>query len=330
MTPEARLRPGRDDDAERFIALIGGCWAEYPGCVMDIDGEVPELRALATYYANHGGALWVAGDISGMVAARPLADGDWELCKMYVAPAQRGSGLAQALVATVEAHARAEGARRLRLWTDTRFDRAHRFYEQQSFVRAGPLRALDDRSRSIEFAYAKPLTGTVVERLDAAAAVSAEARLAQVLAACVDTGASVSFLPPLGREAARAYWRGVSRAVAAGTRVLLAAWHDGVLAGTAMLDLDTSPNQPHHAGLQKLLVAPTARRRGMAQALLQAIEAAARTAGRTLLTLDTREGDDGEALYRRLGWQYAGRIPDFSLNGAGTYDATLLFYKQLA
>ncbi|MBX6374229.1 MAG: GNAT family N-acetyltransferase, partial [Acetobacteraceae bacterium] len=54
------LRPGRDDDAEGFIALIGACWAEYPGCVLDVDGEVPELRALATHFARQGGALWAA------------------------------------------------------------------------------------------------------------------------------------------------------------------------------------------------------------------------------------------------------------------------------
>jgi hypothetical protein len=53
----ARLRPGRDDDAAGFIDLIAGCWAEYPGCVMDLDGEVPELRALASHYAGQGGAL---------------------------------------------------------------------------------------------------------------------------------------------------------------------------------------------------------------------------------------------------------------------------------
>ena len=42
------IRPGRDEDASGFIRLIGDAWAEYPNCVLDVDGEVPELRALAT------------------------------------------------------------------------------------------------------------------------------------------------------------------------------------------------------------------------------------------------------------------------------------------
>jgi GNAT superfamily N-acetyltransferase len=178
------LRPGRDDDAAGFIDLIAGCWAEYPGCVMDLDGEVPELRALASYYAGLGGALWVGeagGAIAGMVATRPLGEGAWEICKMYVARAQRGTGLAQALLDAAERHARDASGTTMKLWSDTRFERAHRFYEKHSYVRAGPIRALNDVSNSIEFAYAKPLAGVAVRRLDAAAAASAEVRLAAVL-----------------------------------------------------------------------------------------------------------------------------------------------------
>ena len=59
MTQPA-IRCGRDEDASGFIALIGDCWAEYPGVILDVDNEVPELRALASYYASRGGALWAA------------------------------------------------------------------------------------------------------------------------------------------------------------------------------------------------------------------------------------------------------------------------------
>ena len=160
MTGEAVLRPGRDDDAAGFIALIGGCWAEYPGCVMDLDGEVPELRALASYYAGQGGALWAAecdGVVVGVVGTRPLEGGAWEICKMYVASEQRGTGLAQALLEAAEGHARRHGAAVMKLWSDTRFTRAHRFYEKHNYAPSGPDRALHDKSGSIEFAYARSL-----------------------------------------------------------------------------------------------------------------------------------------------------------------------------
>ena len=99
--------------------------------------------------------------------------------------------------------------------------------------------------------------------------------------------------------------------------------------GTVTLDLATPPNQTHRAEVAKLLVHPAARRRGVGQALMAALEAEAAQRGRRLLTLDTRADDAGEALYRRLGWQEAGRIPGFALNADGSASATVFFYKQI-
>jgi ribosomal protein S18 acetylase RimI-like enzyme len=329
------LRPGRDEDAAGFVALIGDCWAEFPGFVLDVDAELPELRALATHFARQGGAVWAAeaedGEIVGMVATRPLGDDDaWEICRMYVAQSCRGTGLAQRLLGTAEAHARAQGAERLVLWTDTRFDAAHRFYEKAGYVRQGAIRILDDLSKSLEFRYAKPARGLVVEALDAAAAASAERRLADILIGCVAAGAAVTFLPPLAPEIARGFWHGVSADVAAGRKLLLVAWLDGALVGTVQLNLAMPQNQPHRAEIAKLLVDPAARRQGIGRALMRRAEQAAQRLGRKLLTLDTREGDAAEALYRSLGWQEVGRIPDYALNADRTFHAAVIFYKKLA
>jgi GNAT superfamily N-acetyltransferase len=327
------IRPGLDTDEAGFIRLIGDAWAEYPNCILDVDGEVPELRALSTYFTGAGGALWVAeqeGRVVGMVATRPLgSDRAWEICKMYVEKSQRGTGLAHRLLGGAEAHAMARGADRLVLWTDTRFDAAHRFYEKRGFVRAGSIRILDDISKSLEFRYAKPVRGAVVEALDAAAAASAERRLAEILVACVDAGASVSFLPPLSLDAARGFWRKVSGDVAMGNRLLLVAWVDGRMAGTVQLDLATPPNQRHRAELAKLMVHPEFRREGIGRALMQRVEQAARGIGRSLLTLDTRADDAGEALYRELGWLEAGRIPNYAADAEGRLHDTVFFYRTV-
>ncbi len=327
------IRPGRDSDAEGFIALIGACWAEYPGCILDVDRELPELRALASATARQGGALWTAerdGRVVGMVATRPMGDGAWEICRMYLDARARGAGLAQGLLGTAEAHARAQGAMRLVLWTDTRFHRAHAFYEKQSYVRSGAIRVHDDLSHSLEFRYAKPASDMAVEVLDAAAAASAERRLGEILVACVDTGASVSFLPPMPPAEARAFYGRIARDVAAGTRLLLAGWVDGALMGTVQVDCGTPPNQPHRAEIAKLLVHPDARRRGLARALMGRAEQVAREAGRSLLTLDTRADDFAEPLYRSLGWTEAGRIPGWALNAdRQTTCDTIFFWKRI-
>ena len=327
------LRAGRDSDAAGFIKLISSCWAEYPGCVFDLDGEVPELRALASYFAAQNGALWVAevaGAVVGMVAVHPLPGTlDWEICRMYVAASQRGTGVAAALLTTAEAHARDAGAEAIRLWSDTRFTRAHSFYAKLGYVRQGPIRVLNDLSNSLEFPFLKPARGVAVHLLDASAAEHAERPLADILIACVAAGASVSFLPPLRTDAAQGFWRRSLADIALGHKAIWVAWADGELVGTVTLDLAMPPNQPHRAEVAKLLVHPNARRRGVAQALMAALEAEAAQRGRRLLTLDTRADDAGEALYRRLGWQEAGRIPGFALNADGSAAATIFFFKQI-
>jgi GNAT superfamily N-acetyltransferase len=325
---EPVIRSGRDSDADGFIALISICWREYPSIKIDIDAEVPELRALASYYVGKGGALWsaeVSGRIVGMIGAVSRSDGVWEIVRLYMLDPYRGTDLAPRLLATAEAHARAAGATRLVLWSDTRFDRAHGFYEKRSYVRHGPIRVLHDISNSLEFGYAKPISG--IELLDTAAAASAERRLAKILRACVDSGASVSYLPPLALDVAGGFWRRMAADVAAGTRIVLAAWNNAELAGTVMLEFASSPNQPHRAEVQKLLVHPDARRSGVARALMTRLEIEAARVGRTLLTLDTRAGDAAENLYRSMGWHEAGRIPGYALNADRTPCDTIFFWK---
>jgi GNAT superfamily N-acetyltransferase len=251
------------------------------------------------------------------------------LCKMYVAATQRGTGVAVQLIAAAESHARAMGAATLDLWTDTRFDRAHRFYQRHGFVRAGAIRTLNDKSNSLEFHYAKPVSGIVVRALDTAAAASGARALGRLLKACVDDGASVSFMPPFELADAETFYGRRAKDIAAGKRVVLVAWLDGVMAGTVMLDLDTPPNQPHRLDLQKMLVSPNMRRRGIARVLLQAAETEARAAGRWLMVLDTTTGSAGDAVYRSMGWLEVGSIPDFAYNPDGSLSGTTLFYKKI-
>jgi GNAT superfamily N-acetyltransferase len=331
----AAIRPGRDADAAGFIDLVRACWGEYPSIVFDLDGEVPELRALAAYYAARGGALWAADDAAGrlvgMIAVRPAEAGEpggsWEICRLYTDRAHRGGGLGARLLATAEAHAAAAGASRLVLWSDTRFERAHRFYEKHSYLREGGLRPLNDLSNSLEYGYAKTWRGVAV--LDAAAAASAAIRLGCLLEECVAGGAAVAFLPPLGRAAAQAFWRRAATAVAQGRRMLLAAWEQGLLAGTVSLDLDMAPDQAHRAELQSLLVDPGFRRRGLGRALLALAEQEAAAAGRSLLVLQARAGDASAALFRSAGWTEAGRIPGGTRAADGTPADTLVFYRTL-
>ncbi len=153
--------------------------------------------------------------------------------------------------------------------------------------------------------------------------------LADLLVDSVNNGASVGFMAPLAREKAIAFWRRVADGVAAGERAILIAEDGTGIVGTVHLILALPENQPHRADLTKMLVHPSARRRGIGAALMEAAEEMARDCGRTLLVLDTVTGSDADRLYARLGWVRVGEIPDFALLARGGLWGTMVFYKRL-
>lgn len=153
--------------------------------------------------------------------------------------------------------------------------------------------------------------------------------LAEVLVDCVEGGASVSFMLPITRERALAFWRGVAEGVARGERALLVTEDDQGVCGTVQLALNLPENQPHRADLCKMLVHRRARRRGLGAALMRAAEAEARRLGRTLLVLDAVTGGDAERLYTRLGWVKVGVIPNYALMPDGGPCATTYFFRDL-
>jgi ribosomal protein S18 acetylase RimI-like enzyme len=154
--------------------------------------------------------------------------------------------------------------------------------------------------------------------------------LAELLHAVVHEGASVSFILPFSMDEARVFWRDrVLPAVRQRARRLWVARLDGRIVGAVQLILDTPPNQKHRAEIAKLLVHPEARRRGIARALMNAAESAAREERRTLITLDTRTGDRAEPLYRSLGYEVAGIIPGYSkAPDSDALEATTILYKK--
>lgn len=174
------------------------------------------------------------------------------------------------------------------------------------------------------------LLSFTIDRLDAVAAREDLDALGALLCDVVDKGASVGFLPPLSSEAAGQYWSGVVADLASGTRQLLVARSGTGLLGSVQLDLPTKPNASHRGELQKLIVRSTARRQGIATALMAAAESLAGSIGRRLLVLDTRQGDNAERLYRRLGYVEAGSIPGYARSADGSLHTTVIFYKQLA
>jgi GNAT superfamily N-acetyltransferase len=168
-----------------------------------------------------------------------------------------------------------------------------------------------------------------VRRLEASDAHAVLDGLAAILVDCVEGGASVSYMAPFSHEQARTAFEIVVADVDAGRRLLLAAFADGSLVGSVQVVLALPPNQPHRGEIAKLLVHRSARRRGIAQLLMEHAEAEARAEGKTLLVLDTVTGDDAERLYARLGWTKVGVIPGYALYPDGRPCDTTVFWKAI-
>jgi len=169
-----------------------------------------------------------------------------------------------------------------------------------------------------------------LRRLDGAAFDEAIPDLAVLLADAVAGGASVGFLLPFSTDDAARWWHGLEHDVAGGSVLVIVARLDDRVIGTAQLRLAQLPNARHRAEVAKVLVHRSARRQGIATALMREIERIAVADGRTLLVLDTIADSEAEPLYMKLGWTRAAKIPRYAGMPDGELRPTVIFYRDLS
>ena len=271
-----------------------------------------------------------AGLPLGCGALRPLGasegEGVAELKRMYARPGSRVVGAA--VLAHLESAARDLGYRAV--WLETRAvnQRAVSFYERHGYRRIEHFGRYVGNAAAV--CLGKELGMTRIVELDAAQAEAHLGDLADVLLDCVAGGASVGFMADMTPARARAFWENVVRQVGEGARHLFAALDDaGRVCGTLSLVVDMPDNQPHRADVSKMLVHRRARRQGVAERLLRALEVKARELGKTTLVLDTVTGSDASRLYERVGWEKAGDIPHYALMPDGEPCSTTYYYRLL-
>jgi ribosomal protein S18 acetylase RimI-like enzyme len=153
--------------------------------------------------------------------------------------------------------------------------------------------------------------------------------LAETLIESVASGGSISFMHPVSQDKALAFWRKIAQSVTAKERILLVARDaEGAIVGTVQSVLTQPENQPHRADIAKMMVHPRARRQGIAEALMREIERLTFAAGKTVMVLDTETDQAASFLYKKLGWQVAGHIPNYALEPHGGLCSTTYFYKS--
>lgn len=283
-----------------------------------------EVQKLASLARDAGGRVLggATGRTWGTVA---------ELQMLWVDETQRRRGLGAALVARFEAAALARGCTRVSL--ETFSFQAPRFYRAMGYE---AVHADTDFPHGLaKFLMEKRLAvpgGLQLHFWRDSAAAAADPRvvpaLADLLADAVAGGASVGFLSPLPPSQALAWAQQTVANLGPGLQLWLAE-SNGRLVGTVQLAPCLKPNGRHRGEVMKLLVHRSARGQGVARRLMAAVDSEARRASLRLLVLDTLVGSDAEAIYRHLGWQAFGQVPDYALAPDGTPCATACFYKQL-
>lgn len=150
------IREVRAGDVPAVIELVAATLGEF-GLEFGVGAPTDDqLRQLPGSYAEHGGAFWVATDgdaLVGTAGVFPVAPETFELRKMYLRPATRGTGIGTRMLATAIEWSRAHGGRWLVLDTVEAMSRAIAFYERHGFVRDDAQRRGSRCSRG----YALPL-----------------------------------------------------------------------------------------------------------------------------------------------------------------------------
>ncbi len=150
IVPYARERHG--DGPWRVVARV---FAEYgfPFAEAGYDADVrwPERHYRAGWFLVAEGP---GGEAVGCVGLSDEGGGEFELHRLYVLPEVRGRGLGTALTEEATRLAREAGARRLVLFSDIAFERAHRLYERCGF-RRNRFRYAPDPWRSREWGFVR-------------------------------------------------------------------------------------------------------------------------------------------------------------------------------
>jgi GNAT superfamily N-acetyltransferase len=153
--------------------------------------------------------------------------------------------------------------------------------------------------------------------------------LADLILDAVAGGASINFLADVTHDEAEAWWEAIEPDVESGVVTAFVAIVDGRIVGSTILVRSVKANSPHRAEIGKVIVHRDARRRGIAAALMRAAEDRARADGRWLLVLDTIADSPAESLYRSLGWNVTGVVPNYAMLPDGTPWGATFFWKDL-
>ena len=155
------LRPARREDGPGLVRLVDEVYQEY-GDEADVEGYDRDLLDVDAAYRAEGGEFVVLekqGEIVGAHATQPIdrEQGLLTFRRLYLPESMRGTGAGKVLMDWAIKWSREHNFTRVEFWSDTRFARAHRFFEGYGFVRGGTREVVEGKLTFSEFHYGMDL-----------------------------------------------------------------------------------------------------------------------------------------------------------------------------
>ena len=147
MNNDYVIRVAKPSDQDAIFLLVESVYAEYGYEASKTHGEA-DLMSLEESYFDKGGCFWVlesqAGVIRGAHAALPCNESVCTFRRLYLHGSLRGTSAGQELMKITIAWAKEHGFSRIEFWSDTKYQRAHRFFEKFGFTKTDQVRRLHD------------------------------------------------------------------------------------------------------------------------------------------------------------------------------------------
>lgn len=144
------LRAAAVSDSAAIITLIDSVYREY-GDQICLTGADSDLADIESHYHRKGDKFIVLvheGRIIGShsVVRVSFADPVCTFKRLYLEKSYRGSKLGWELMSWAICEAKLTGFNKVEFWSDSRFLRAHHFFEKFGFTRTGKVRDMTDGS----------------------------------------------------------------------------------------------------------------------------------------------------------------------------------------
>ena len=160
MYGKIRIIQASNKYTDQIIKRIDRVYGEY-GYWVNTNKYDKDLLDIEKNYCSKKGCFWLAmhnSRLVGTIAVKPIDNQLIEIKRLYVEKKWRGTNISMGLYNYAYTFAYSKNYKKIILWSDTKFDRAHSFYLKLGFSLCGK-RIMNDADQPYEeFLFCKNIS----------------------------------------------------------------------------------------------------------------------------------------------------------------------------